>query len=290
MTTLIVLAIMIAIAPLVSGVITKIKNNFRMRRGRSILQPYYDLAKLFNKGEVVAAASSWVFRIAPFIVLASALAAAFIVAPLCMASGSALRTGDLFTLIFVFALGRFFLTLAGIDTGSAFGGMGSSREVFIAALAEPAACLAFFAVALRYGTSALGAMGGTHLFSATSLIAALALFLVMLAETARIPVDNQETHLELTMVHEAMLLEYSGRPLALLSLAAYLKQLVWYLLIAALIAPPGVLRIAAFGAIAVVTASIEVAVAKMRLFRVADFLAFAFAAALIAAACAASGV
>jgi formate hydrogenlyase subunit 4 len=192
--------------------------------------------------------------------------------------------------VFVLALGRFFLALAGLDAGSAFGGMGSSREMFISSFAEPVALLALFAVGLVHGSTAPALISAGSLASASSLIAAAALFLVMLAETSRIPVDNQETHLELTMVHEAMVLEYSGRSLALIELASHIKQLLFFSLIALVVFPAGtfaapgpaaalvaagvyLLKIAA---LAVVVALTEVSVAKMRLFRTIDFLAFAY--------------
>ncbi|MFA5363424.1 MAG: NADH-quinone oxidoreductase subunit H [Candidatus Omnitrophota bacterium] len=291
------------ISPFISGLITVIKNNIRMRKGQSVLQPYYNLAKLFSKGEVVSETASWIFRAAPFIVLVSSLAAALLV-PVFFSASPARMMGDFLALMFVFALGRFFLALAALDTGSSFGGMGASREMFISSLVEPALCLVIFSVALQSGSTDIAACAGSHPVSIASLVAGIALILVTIAETARIPVDNQETHLELTMVHEAMVLEYSGRPLALIEMASYIKQMIWFLLIARIIfpvaVPPsgssaqvcvwGLWYAARIGIIAAITALVEVSVAKMRLFRVADFLGFAFVLGVVAAICAILGV
>jgi len=294
--------IFVVFAPLLSGLIIKIKNNLRMRKGQSVFQPYYNLAKLFSKDEVISETASWIFRIAPFIVLSSALVAAMFI-PVFIFASPAQRIGDFLVLIFILALGRFFLALAGLDTGSSFGGMGSSREMFISSLVEPAFCMVIFAVSLQFGSTDISAFSGMHIITVSSVVAALALSLVVIAETSRIPVDNQETHLELTMVHEAMILEYSGRSLALIEMASYIKQMVFFFLIAQLIFPIGlpagnlvqislwflwyIVRIVV---IAVAVALLEVTVAKMRLFRVADFLSFAFVLGVIATVCAILGV
>lgn len=293
------LGLFIAVSPFLSGFITKIKNNLRMRKGQSVLQPYYNLAKLFSKEEVVSETASWIFKIAPFVVISSSLAGALLI-PLCVIPDPACHIGDFLALIFIFALGRFFLALSALDTGSAFGGMGSSREMFISSLVEPALCLVVFSISLEFGSSNISAFSGMHPVSVSSIVSALALFFIVIAETSRIPVDNQETHLELTMVHEAMVLEYSGRSLALIEMASYVKQMIWFFLIAQLVFP-----VAAPGAgpalwflwypgriliIAVVMALAEISVAKMRLFRVADFLGFALVLSVVAALCAILGV
>ncbi|MCX5716339.1 MAG: NADH-quinone oxidoreductase subunit H [Candidatus Omnitrophica bacterium] len=263
-------------APLVSGIIKKIKNNLRMRKGPGILQPYYDIQKLFLKDEVVSKNTSWIFHAAPAIVFASCLCASFLIF---MAQPGPFIKNDLAVLIaafFVLGLGRFFLALAGLDAGSSFGGMGSSREMFISSFAEPAVFIAVFALCMGAGNS----------FGISRLLGGLALLMAAIAETSRIPVDNQETHLELTMVHEAMVLEYSGRSLALIELAAYIKQMLfftvlsWYFFIPA---PAG------FAIICLAVALIEISVAKMRLFRVVDFLSFAFFIALLASIAAGAG-
>jgi formate hydrogenlyase subunit 4 len=292
----------IVFAPFLSGLITKIKNNLRMRRGQTVWQPYYNLAKLLAKGQVISETSSWIFRVTPFVVLSSVLVAAMLI-PVFIFAAPAPQAGDFLVLIFIFALGRFFMALAALDTGSAFGGMGASREMFISSLVEPALCLVVFAVSLQFSTTDISGFSGMHAIKASSIVAALALFLVTIAETSRIPVDNQETHLELTMVHEAMALEYSGRSLALIEMAAYIKQMILFFLIAQLIFPIGLVfgsftqiflwvlwYMARLGIIAVMVALVEVFVAKMRLFRVADFLGFAFVSGIIATVCAILGV
>ncbi len=255
------IALLIVLAPLASGFITWLKNNLRLRRGPGVFQPYYNLAKYWGKDEVVSEHASWVFRWAPAIVLAATLAA------LCQLAG-----GDLLALVFLLALGRFFLALAGLDPASAFGGMGSSREMFIAAFAEPVVLLSVFAIALPAGATALPAALAARAVNISGALAVAALFIASLAETSRLPVDNQETHLELTMVHEAMVLEYSGRSLALIELAAYVKQIIFFVLIVALV--PGLL-IVKLPALALIVALVELSLAKMRLFRVVDLEAFA---------------
>ena len=306
MKTLIVilqLVLFIAAAPFLSGLITKIKNNIRMRKGQSVFQPYYNLSKLFSKGEVVSETASWIFRIAPFVVISSTLAAALLM-PVFIFSSPLHRMGDFLVLIFIFALGRFFLALAALDTGSSFSGMGSSREMFISSLVEPAFLLVVFSISLQFGSTNFSAFSGAHAITVSSIVAAAALFLVTIAETSRVPVDNQETHLELTMVHEAMVLEYSGRSLALIETASYIKQMILFFLIAQIIFPVAIpafinltqsfLCILWYSAriiiIAVMVALVEVSAAKMRLFRVVDFLAFAFVLGIIATVCAILGV
>ncbi len=293
------LSLFILISPFLSGLISKIKNNLRMRKGSSILQPYYNLAKLFSKGEVVSESASWIFRVTPFILLASMLSAALLI-PVFMFYAPGRSMGDLLSLIFIFSLGRFFLALAALDTGSSFGGMGSSREMFISSLVEPALCLIIFSISLQFGSTDISAFSGIHAVSVSSVFSALALLLVIIAETSRVPVDNQETHLELTMIHEAMCLEYSGRSLALIELSSYLKQMIWFFLLAQIIFPisyPGFNGLGEAAAwifwclsritvIAFIVALVEISVAKMRLFRVADFLGFAFVLGIIAVVCA----
>ncbi|MCK9574131.1 MAG: NADH-quinone oxidoreductase subunit H [Candidatus Omnitrophica bacterium] len=289
-------------APLLSGLITKIKNNLRMRKGQSIIQPYYNLAKLFSKDEVISETASWIFRVTPFVVLSSTLVAAILI-PVFIFTVPACQIGDFLVLIFIFALGRFFLALSALDTASSFGGMGASREMFISSLVESALCMVIFAISLHFGSTDISAFSGMHVITVSSVVAAIALFLIVIAETSRIPIDNQETHLELTMVHEAMVLEYSGRSLALIEMASYVKQMIFFFLIAQLIFPIGLplgnfvqmflwilWYIARIAIIAITVALVEVSVAKMRLFRVADFLGFAFVLGVIATVCAILGV
>ncbi|MFA5339040.1 MAG: NADH-quinone oxidoreductase subunit H [Candidatus Omnitrophota bacterium] len=280
-------AMLIVLSPLVSGIIRKIKNNIRMRKGAGIFQPYYNLAKLFAKEEVVSDTTSWIFRAAPFVVLASSVCALSLV-PVFSPALSFSNMGDFLSLIFILALGRFFIALAGLDAGSAFGGMGSSREMFISTFVEPVALLSIFAVSLNAGSTNLASVSAPAVLRLSSIIAALSLFIVTIAETSRIPVDNRETHLELTMIHEAMVLEYSGRPLALIELASHIKQILFFSLIAAVVIPWGDFALK-MAAIIIAVSLIEVSVAKMRLFRAVDFLSFAFVLSIMAVIVSAAG-
>lgn len=273
-------------APLVSGFIRKVKNSIRMRQGPGVLQPYYNALKLFSKDEVISKTTSWIFSAAPAIVFAASVSALVLVLAVRPVHPGANGIALLIAALFVLGSGRFFLALAGLDAGSSFGGMGSSRETFISTFAEPAAFVAVFV---------LGMGGGS--FSVSGILAGIALFMVAIAETSRIPVDNQETHLELTMAHEAMALEYSGRSLALLELACHIKQMLFFIVLSwylfpALSSPAW--GWAAFPAeiviIGLTVALIEVSVAKMRLFRVVDFLSFSFFFALAASIAASLGL
>ncbi|MFA6349409.1 MAG: NADH-quinone oxidoreductase subunit H [Candidatus Omnitrophota bacterium] len=300
---LIQLFIFLSLAPFFSGLVSKIKNNIRMRKGQSVFQPYFNLAKLFNKNEVISENASWIFRIAPFVVFSSSLTAALLI-PLFFVSGPMNGFADFLALIFILGLGRFFLALAALDTGSSFGGMGSSREMFISGLAEPVLCLVVFSLGMEFGSTNIAAFNGLHAATVSSVIAAIALFLAAIAETSRIPVDNQETHLELTMVHEAMVLEYSGKRLAFMEMASYIKQMIWFSLIVQIIFPSALpdslflpevgmwvlWYLAKMSVLVFIVAVVEISVAKMRLFRVADFLGFAFTLAIISSVCAILGV
>ena len=280
---------LVALAPLVSGIIRKIKNNLRMRQGPGILQPYYNLIKLFGKDEVISVNTSWIFTVTPYVVLVSSVLALMLV-PVFVSDVSMNYMGDFLLIIFILALGRFFLALAGLDAGSSFGGMGSSREMFISSFVEPVVVMVIFVVALNAHSTGLQVISAVPVLSLPLIIAATAMMFVIIAETSRIPVDNQETHLELTMVHEAMVLEYSGRSLALIELAAHVKQIVFFSLIASVILPFGIARdiapmplLASFiyyglkiMALTVIISVIEISMAKMRLFRVIDFLNIAF--------------
>lgn len=297
------LALFILFAPFFSGLISKIKNNLRLRKGQSVFQPYYNIAKFFSKDEVISATSSWIFKVTPFVVFSSMLTAAMLI-PVFISLSAMPKMGDFLSLMFIFSLGRFFLALSALDTSSTFGGMGSSREMFISSLVEPVLCLVVFSLALQFGSTDVLAFSGMHMISISSIIAAIALFLITIAETSRVPVDNQETHLELTMVHEAMVLEYSGRSLALIEMAAYIKQMILFFLIAQIIFPiayPSFFNFAGFSfwllwylmrliIVSIVVALVEVSVTKMRLFRVADFLGFAFVLGVISTVCAILGV
>jgi formate hydrogenlyase subunit 4 len=253
------------------------------------------------KEAVVSNNASWLFRFAPYIVFASTMAIAFLV-PLIVVPRRFDMIGDLFVVVYLLLLGTFWLALAGLDPGSAFGGMGSSRDVTVAALAEPSTATAIFSLALGAGSTNLGAIViGTMndpwaVLTPGHLLAFAALFVVAVAETGRLPVDNPATHLELTMIHEAMILEYSGKYLALLEWAAWLKLFVFLSLLANLFFPWGIATMAAPGALAwgvialllklavlgVVVAVMETRVAKLRLFRVPELLTTSFVLALLA--------
>lgn len=291
---------LILIAPCVTGAIKKIKAILQNRQGASVLQPYWDLLKNFQKEEVISETSSWIFRTVPSITFASTLAACLLV-PVVLAATPIQFAGDLIALVYLLALPRFFLALGGLDAGSAFGGMGSSREVMIASVAEPALILALLTAAVSSGTTRTGdisrilAQGSWIAFNPGAALAFVSLFLVTLAECGRLPVDNPATHLELTMVHEAMILEYSGRSLALLEWSSMIKLTLFFTLLANLFIPWGIateMHLAAIafgafvyflklGALLLTVAFVETSTAKLRLFRVPDFLGVAFVLALL---------
>ncbi len=289
----------LALGPLLAGWVKALKCLLQNRRPPSLLQPYRNLAKLFRKQVVVAEQASWIFRATPYIVFA-AMAVAAAVVPLIAVRLPTAGMADVIVLVGLFALARFFLALAGLDIGTTFGGMGSSREVMIASLAEPAMLMAVFTLTMTAASTNLS-VAMQHILDAglvlrpSFIFALLALLLVAVAENARIPVDNPATHLELTMVHEAMILEYSGRHLALLEWASQLKLVIYAALIANVFFPWGLalnmspealayglgstlLKLAVLGA---VLALAETLLAKMRLFRVPQFLNLAFLLALI---------
>lgn len=274
------------VAPALQGWIKKIKAFWQGRSGPPTFQAYADLWKLARKGSVVPETASWVFRGAPSVVLGATLVAVALV-PI-WGTKAPLGAGDVILVVGCLALGRFALALAALDTGSAFGGMGASREMAISALVEPALIIGLFALAIPAGSTdfpilAEHAGGG---LAPASLLALGALLVVAIAETGRIPVDNPDTHLELTMVHEGMLLEYSGRRLMLLSAAALAKQVVILSLIIAVVAPAGMalalpLALAIWGVKLAVLggflACMETAFAKLRILRLPDLLASACA-------------
>src|SRR5574341_1899904 len=238
--------VLLAVSPFIVGLIRKVKARLQVRRGASVFQPYADLAKLFRKQPVVSTTTSWIFTATPYIVFASTLAAGLLV-PVFVSRTPLNFAGNIISLVYLLALGTFFLMLAGLDAGSAFGGMGSSREALVASLTEPAMILSLFAIALTAGSTNLSTivhktalLEGIVTDPSPHLMALAALFIVAIAETGRVPVDNPATHLELTMIHEAMILEYSGRYLALVEWAAWLKLFIFLSLLANLFVPWGV--------------------------------------------------
>lgn len=293
--------VLLAVSPFVVGLIRKVKARLQVRRGASVFQPYADLTKLFRKQPVVSTTTSWIFTVTPYILFASTLTAGLLM-PVFVSKTPLTFAGNIIALVYLLALGTFFLILAGLDAGSAFGGMGSSREAIVASLTEPAMIMAVFAIALTTGSTNLSTivhktalLDGIVTDPSPHLMALAALFIVAIAETGRVPVDNPATHLELTMIHEAMILEYSGRYLALVEWAAGLKLLVFLTLIANVFAPwgiatslePGALGLGVLvylvkvSALAVLIGVIESMFAKLRLFRVTDLLGVAFILALL---------
>src|SRR6266404_4893662 len=287
--------LLLALAPLVSGCIKNWKAKLQNRRGPPPWQPYFDLAKFMRKDMVISEHASWIFRAMPYVLFISTLLAGLMM-PLVSVSAPLNLFGGALAFVGLLALGRFFLALGGLDPASAFGGMGSSREMTIAAIAEPALMLAIFTVAINAGSTNLSQMlaaaqGPTwKLLNPAHVLAFAALFIVLLAETGRIPVDNPATHLELTMIHEAMLLEYSGRYLALIEWGASIKQLVLMALLANIFFPVGIAAdlspaalaisllwfLAKVLAVAGAVVIVETTNAKLRLFRVPDLLSAAF--------------
>jgi len=293
--------LVLLLAPLFTGFVRKVKARLLRRQGPPLVQPYRDLIRLMRKEVVLAESASWLFRVIPYVVFAATWVAASLI--------PTFRTGLLFSwsadLIAIIALlgsGRFFLALAGLDVGTAFGGIGSSREMMITSLAEPAMIVIVFTLALIAGSTQLSTIAAFMTSSAVGLRVSLALglfglIMVALAENGRIPIDNPATHLELTMVHEAMVLEYSGRHLALIELAASLKLILYVSLIICLFAPWGIeaagaappaLALGAVGYVGKLAiggfllALFETSIAKMRVFRVPDFLGVALMLGLLA--------
>jgi formate hydrogenlyase subunit 4 len=293
--------LLLLLAPLVTGCIRNWKAKLQNRRGPRIWQPYSDLVKFLRKDMVISEHASWVFSLAPYVVFLSSLLAGLLV-PMVSTQAPLSLFGGVLALAGLLALGRFLMALGGLDPGSAFGGMGSSREMTIAAMAEPAMMLAVFTVAIGAGSTDLSRIlqatqgPAWSLLNPTHVMAFAALFIVLLAETGRIPVDNPATHLELTMVHEAMLLEYSGRYLAFMEWGASVKQLVLMTLLANIFFPLGIanamtpaalgIGLLAYAAKLLVLSGAVVVVettnAKLRLFRVPDLLSAAFVLAALA--------
>ena len=295
------MVLVVAIAPGILGVTRKVKARLLRRIGPPVLQPYRDLWKLMHKEAVFAHNASWIYRAAPYLIFAATWVAAALVPS--YATGLLFSwSADLIAIVALLGTARFTLALAGMDVGTAFGGIGSSREMMIASLAEPAMLLIVFTVALVAGTTQLSAIATIFATGSVGLRVSLGLGLfaflfVAVAENARIPIDNPATHLELTMVHEAMVLEYSGRHLAVIEAAAALKLVLYFSLIACLFVPFGIAGpdagIPAFGlgvlaylakllGLAVLLPIGETSVAKMRVFRYPLFVGSAFAAAALA--------
>jgi formate hydrogenlyase subunit 4 len=293
--------VVLLLAPLHTGLVRKVKARILSRRGPPLIQPYRDLIRLLRKEAVLAESASWLFRAVPYIVFAAIWIAAALVPT--FATGLMFSwSADMIAIIAFLGSARFFLALAGLDVGTSFGGIGSSREVMIASLAEPAMLMIVFTLALVAGSTQLSTIAAYMASNAVGLrvslgLALIAIIMVALAENARIPIDNPATHLELTMVHEAMVLEYSARHLALIELAASLKLLLYVSLIGCVFAPWGLAQAGAgaqayaigfaayLGKLAVggiLLAVFETSIAKMRVFRVPQFLGAALMLGLLA--------
>jgi formate hydrogenlyase subunit 4 len=289
------MALVLALAPLLTGFVRKVKARLVRRQGPPLFQPYRDLWRLMRKEVVLAESSSWLFRVAPYLIFAGTWVAAALVPT--FATGLMFSwSADLIAIVALLGAARFFLALAGMDVGTSFGGIGSSREVMFASIAEPAMLMIIFALALLAGSTQLSTVADYMLSNNVGLrvtlaLALVALVMVAIAENARIPVDNPATHLELTMVHEAMVLEYSGRHLAVIELASFLKLLLYVSVIGCVFVPWGLAPVGAewqahalgigayFGKLAVagiLLALFETSIAKMRIFRVPAFLSAAF--------------
>jgi len=294
--------VVVALAPLLTGYVRKVKAHLLRRRGPPLLQPYRDLLRLVRKEAVVAVSASWVFRVAPYLVFGTTWVAAALVPT--FATGLIFSyAADMIAIVALLGSARFMLALAGLDVGTSFGGIGSSREMMIASLAEPAMLMAVFTLSLLAGSTQLSSIAASLQSPEIGLrislaLALVALVMVAIAENARIPIDNPATHLELTMVHEAMILEYSGRHLALIEAASNLKLLLYVSIIACVFFPWGIaVSGQGFGAYLLgasiylvklagggfLLAVFETVIAKMRVFRVPDFLGAALMLGFLAA-------
>lgn len=288
------IVILLGAAPAFTGWVRMLKCWSQGRTSAGIFQPYRDILKLFSKDVLLADNASWVFRFTPYVVFGAAVLAGAIIPMLSLELPIA-STADVIVLVALFAIARFFTALAGMDVGTAFGGMGSSREMTIASLAEPAMLMAIFTVSLASKSTSLSQMvhviySGQTVFRPSLAFALFAFILIALAETGRIPVDNPATHLELTMIHEAMILEYSGRHLALIEWANMMKLFLFVMLGIASFAPWGiaetgdlieiisafVIMILKLAVVGIVLVTIETGLAKMRIFRLTEFLGSAF--------------
>lgn len=302
MIVLVVQAGVVVVAgPLMTGIIRKVQARLEGRIGAPVIQPWRDLRKLWRKERIAPEHSSWLFALTPLVLVASCVVIALI-APVVTLGAPMSRAGDLFAVVSLLLAGTVFLALAGLDPGTAFGGMGASREMTIAALAEPTLLLAVYALSLRAGSTNLSEIVHATLshprvlLSVQTMFALVAIAIAMIAECGRLPVDNPRTHLELTMVHEAMILEYAGPDLALVELGASMRLALFGVLTANLFIPWGIARgvgVAAVGlavgalalklaVLAVVLGVFETFTPKVRLFRVPELLALSFVVAFLA--------
>ncbi|OHB48337.1 MAG: formate hydrogenlyase, partial [Planctomycetes bacterium GWF2_40_8] len=233
--------IIIIFSPLIQGIIKKFKAGLQGRVGAGILQPYYDIIRLLKKEMVLSSVTSWIFKVTPYIVFISTIVAAMMV-PVIITKSSFSIMGDVIVLIYIFALGKCFMALAALDAGTAFGGEGSSREMIVSILVEPMIMLCIFTVAITAGSTNIARIAEPQgfIFTPSHVLALLAFMIAIIADTGRVPVDNPDTHLELTMIHEGMLLEYSGKYLALMEWSHYMKQMLLFTLAVDMFFPAGI--------------------------------------------------
>jgi formate hydrogenlyase subunit 4 len=287
-------ALLLVLAPLFTGWVKMVKCSLQGRTSPSLFQPYRDIRKLLAKDVMLAENASWIFRFTPYLVFGVSVMAGGII-PMLSIDLPFSASADVIALVALFAIARFFTALAGMDIGTAFGGMGSSREMTISSLAEPAMLMAVFAVSLVGKSTSLSQIvlvisQGHSLLRPSLVFALLAFILIALAETGRVPVDNPATHLELTMIHEAMILEYSGRHLALIEWAGMMKLFLFVVLGIASFFPRGIalnddlieiifafyILLLKLGFVGAALVLIETSMAKMRIFRITEFLGSAF--------------
>jgi formate hydrogenlyase subunit 4 len=292
--------LLLLISPLIVNVIRRVKAYFQRRKGPGLLQGYFDLWRLLKKDAVISEHASWIFMATPYIVFSATLIAGALVPSFLVTSVPKSGFSDAILLIYLLGLARFFTVIAGLDTGSSFGGMGSSRESMISALVEPVIMSGMLILAMSAETTNIAGIVGktlaTGFVQPVYILLLLAFLIVTIAETGRVPVDNPATHLELTMVHEAMILEYSGRHLALIEWASAVKLSAFLILIANLFFPWGIATAFTFPAIvvglitvilktaflAILIAIIESSIAKLRLFRVPELIGGSFALVMLA--------
>ena len=274
--------LLLVFAPLVAGIINKTKALLQKRKGVSIFQEYFDICKWWKKGTVLTPYTSVIFVLAPVVYFMTSLFAATMVPGFLTGQFS---VGDAFVFVYILALGRFFMTLSSMDAATSFGGMGGSREVYISVLVEPAIMLAILINSIRYHSTTLSSMvidyDGAY-FTISAVLACIAFFLVMLAENSRLPVDNPDTHLELTMIHEGMTLEYSGKLLSLIHLGSFLKIIVFLTMFGALYVPINIPLAVKILLGAIIIGIVETLNNKMRLFKVRVYLGAALVLLLLA--------
>ena len=263
--------LLVVFAPLFSGITKKTKALLQNRTGADITQDYYDLYKWWGKRTVVTPHTGPVFLLAPFMYLLSTMLAAFLLPNML----TNLTFGDIFVCVSLLAIGRFFMALSSFDAATAFGGMGGSREIYVSTFVEPVMLLALLSAILKNDTSAVSGMlfnSGAQQINVAGILACVGFFILILAENGRIPVDNPDTHLELTMIHECMLLEYSGRLLAVIHLASMVKGLLFMTLFSMVFLPLSLPLVVKIILTAVSIAVMETLNNKMRLFKVRAYL------------------